>query len=168
MATCPTPVLCRVAQSRGTEGFPPGARLNRDNWIEDWGRTSGLWSWGSAATSEDVCYVLWGRGVACSALSRREVLCCVVRKGGDGVGGCMVLRSGGEVRQRGWAHDLAELGLATPATRTRHHLIPPAPPDGSDIGSQTVARLTVELVNRNSVVTVVHREVTAYRQSDTS
>lgn len=49
-----------------------------------------------------------------------------VCQGGDGDGGCMVLRSRGEVRQRGWAYDLTELGLATPATRARHHLISPA------------------------------------------
>jgi hypothetical protein len=74
----------------------------------------------------------------------------------------MVLRSGGEVRQRGWARDLAKLGLATPATRTRHHLILPAPPrQHTTIGSQTVARLTVGLGNRSSVIIVGNRKVAA-------
>jgi hypothetical protein len=32
-------------------------------------------------------------------------------------------KCGGEVRQRGWARDLTQFGLATPVTRARHQVI---------------------------------------------
>ena len=88
-----------------------------------------------------------------------------VRDGGDGDGdGAEERRSGGEVRQRGWACDLTELGLATSETRTRHHLISPAT-EASFRGRRVPCRrISESTLSLNSVVVIVNRKVVACLQ----
>lgn len=75
---------------------------------------------------------------------------------------------GCEVRQRGWARDLTELGLATQATRARHHLISPAPEATYSFCRVSCLIVGESTLSLSSVVVIVNSKVVACLQLGTT